>query len=71
MEFRAFGRPSYLISEDEDLTTITKSRDLTLCHERIMKDVGLTYPEKCIECQQVRSKCLINAFVSRVSTGGS
>uniref|UniRef100_A0A673K626 Vitellinogen beta-sheet shell domain-containing protein n=1 Tax=Sinocyclocheilus rhinocerous TaxID=307959 RepID=A0A673K626_9TELE len=46
----------YLISEDEgnNLTTITKSRDLTLCHERIMKDVGLTYTEKCIECQQSR-----------------
>ncbi|KAF4097788.1 hypothetical protein G5714_021796 [Onychostoma macrolepis] len=42
----------YLISEDEDLITITKSRDLTLCLERIMKDVGLTYTEKCIECQQ-------------------
>nr|APB93354.1 vitellogenin 3 [Ctenopharyngodon idella] len=49
----------YLISEDEENnhTIITKSRDLTLCHERIMKDVGLTYIEKCIECQQ-REKSL-------------
>ncbi|ROL40725.1 Vitellogenin [Anabarilius grahami] len=45
----------YLISEDEENnhTIITKSRDLTLCQERIMKDVGLTYIEKCIECQQI------------------
>ncbi|XP_067252451.1 vitellogenin [Chanodichthys erythropterus] len=49
----------YLISEDEENnhTIITKSRDLTLCQERIMKDVGLTYIEKCIECQQ-REKSL-------------
>ncbi|XP_043079840.1 vitellogenin [Puntigrus tetrazona] len=47
-------KTQYLISEDEgnNHTTIIKSRDLTLCHERIMKDVGLTYIEKCIECQQ-------------------
>ncbi|XP_048022033.1 vitellogenin isoform X2 [Megalobrama amblycephala] len=49
----------YLISEDEENnhTIITKSRDLTLCQERIMKDVGLTYIEKCNECQQ-REKSL-------------
>ncbi|XP_073699963.1 vitellogenin [Garra rufa] len=52
----------YLISEDErnNSTTITKSRDLTLCHERIMKDVGLTYIEKCTECQK-RVKSLSGA----------
>ncbi|RXN18031.1 vitellogenin Ab [Labeo rohita] len=45
----------YLISEDEgnNRTTIIKSRDLTLCHDRIMKDVGLTYTETCTECQKI------------------
>ncbi|XP_042567868.1 vitellogenin isoform X2 [Cyprinus carpio] len=52
----------YLISEDEgsNHTTITKSRDLTLCNERIIKDVGLTYTEKCTECQK-RVKSLSGA----------
>ncbi|XP_016298359.1 vitellogenin [Sinocyclocheilus anshuiensis] len=52
----------YLISEDEgsNHTTITKSRDLTLCNERIIKDVGLTYIEKCTECQK-RVKSLSGA----------
>ncbi|KAL1251197.1 hypothetical protein QQF64_018993 [Cirrhinus molitorella] len=52
----------YLISEDEgnNYTTITKSRDLTLCSERIMKDVGLNYIEKCTECQK-RVKSLSGA----------
>ncbi|XP_050959598.1 vitellogenin [Labeo rohita] len=52
----------YLISEDEgnNRTTIIKSRDLTLCHDRIMKDVGLTYTETCTECQK-RVKSLSGA----------
>ncbi|XP_026091760.1 vitellogenin [Carassius auratus] len=55
-------KTQYLISEDEgsNHTTITKSRDLTLCNERIIKDVGLTYIEKCTECQQ-RVKSLSGA----------
>uniref|UniRef100_A0A672N3S3 Si:dkey-4c23.3 n=1 Tax=Sinocyclocheilus grahami TaxID=75366 RepID=A0A672N3S3_SINGR len=54
----------YLISEDEgsNHTTITKSRDLTLCNERIIKDVGLTYIEKCTECQK-RVKSLSGAAI--------
>nr|XP_021325376.1 vitellogenin [Danio rerio]XP_021330153.1 vitellogenin [Danio rerio] len=47
-------KTQYVISEDEENnhTTIIKSKDLTSCHKRIMKDVGLSYLEKCIECQQ-------------------
>uniref|UniRef100_A0AAY5F3J4 Vitellogenin domain-containing protein n=1 Tax=Electrophorus electricus TaxID=8005 RepID=A0AAY5F3J4_ELEEL len=31
---------------------VTKSKDLTDCHERVIKDIGLAYTEKCVECQQ-------------------
>lgn len=49
-------RTQYLISENEKTNDIfvTKSRDLTHCRERIKKDVGLTYIETCIDCQEVR-----------------
>ncbi|XP_056303589.1 vitellogenin [Danio aesculapii] len=47
-------KTQYVISEDAENnhTNITKSKDLSSCHKRIMKDVGLSYLEKCIECQQ-------------------
>ncbi|KAI7791431.1 putative vitellogenin [Triplophysa rosa] len=51
-------KTQYLIGENEKTNNIvvTKSRDLTHCHERIVKDVGLTYMENCIDCQEeVRS----------------
>lgn len=49
-------RTQYVVSEDEKTNNvvITKSRDLNHCHERIVKDVGLTYVENCADCQEVR-----------------
>ncbi|KAL6468673.1 hypothetical protein MHYP_G00221970 [Metynnis hypsauchen] len=44
----------YMITEDAKSRQITvlKSKDLTNCHERVIKDAGLAYAEKCAECQQ-------------------
>ncbi|KAG9266788.1 vitellogenin-like [Astyanax mexicanus] len=44
----------YMISEDAKTNQIVvrKSKDLTNCHERVIKDIGLAYAEKCAECQQ-------------------
>ncbi|KAL7866735.1 hypothetical protein AOLI_G00145490 [Acnodon oligacanthus] len=44
----------YMISEDAKThqIAVTKSKDLTNCYERVVKDVGLAYAEKCTECQQ-------------------
>ncbi|XP_036441833.1 vitellogenin-like [Colossoma macropomum] len=44
----------YMITEDAKTrqVAVTKSKDLTNCHERVFKDVGLAYAEKCAECQQ-------------------
>ncbi|XP_049321621.1 vitellogenin-like isoform X2 [Astyanax mexicanus] len=44
----------YMISEDAKTNQIIvrKSKDLTHCHERVIKDIGLAYAEKCAECQQ-------------------
>uniref|UniRef100_A0AAR2JP31 Vitellogenin domain-containing protein n=1 Tax=Pygocentrus nattereri TaxID=42514 RepID=A0AAR2JP31_PYGNA len=44
----------YIISEDAKTRQIavTKSKDLTNCYKRVVKDVGLAYAEKCAECQQ-------------------
>ncbi|XP_014024135.1 vitellogenin [Salmo salar] len=52
----------YVISEDTKAERIhlTKSKDLNNCQERIMKDFGLAYTEKCVECQQ-RQKTLMGA----------
>ncbi|XP_074524846.1 vitellogenin-1-like isoform X3 [Halichoeres trimaculatus] len=44
----------YAITEDEkaDRILLTKTRDLNHCQERIVKDMGLAYTEKCSKCQQ-------------------
>nr|BAE43870.1 vitellogenin [Pagrus major] len=44
----------YAIAEDEKAERIllTKTRDLNHCQEKIMKDLGLAYTEKCAKCQQ-------------------
>ncbi|XP_067252448.1 vitellogenin-like [Chanodichthys erythropterus] len=53
-------RTHYVISEDTKANHIivTKSKDLSHCQERIMKDIGLAYTEKCAECTE-RVKSLI------------
>ncbi|TSM94611.1 Vitellogenin [Bagarius yarrelli] len=44
----------YMISEDVKTHQIVvrKSKDLTNCHNRVIKDIGLAYTETCVECQQ-------------------
>lgn len=51
-------RTHYVISEDPKANhiTVTKSKDLSHCQERIMKDVGLAYTERCHECTEVMNK---------------
>lgn len=48
----------YLINEDVKAQHIivTKSKDLTNCQERIIKDLGLAYLETCPECQLVSDR---------------
>uniref|UniRef100_A0A3B4XY36 Vitellogenin-2-like n=1 Tax=Seriola lalandi dorsalis TaxID=1841481 RepID=A0A3B4XY36_SERLL len=43
----------YVISEDTkaDRILLTKTKDLNHCQERIIKDIGLAYTEKCSECE--------------------
>lgn len=50
----------YAITEDAKAERIllTKTRDLNHCQERIMKDLGLAYTEKCFECQKVNSSTI-------------
>ncbi|KAM9831430.1 vitellogenin 2 [Neosynchiropus ocellatus] len=43
----------YVIREEvkEGRVYLTKSKDLNHCQEKIVKDIGLAYMERCIECQ--------------------
>uniref|UniRef100_A0A3P9LGA1 Uncharacterized protein n=1 Tax=Oryzias latipes TaxID=8090 RepID=A0A3P9LGA1_ORYLA len=45
----------YSVNEDvkTDRILLTKTRDMNHCQERIYKDMGLAYTEKCDECQKV------------------
>ncbi|XP_058616428.1 vitellogenin-like [Onychostoma macrolepis] len=69
-------RTHYVISESpkpNSPITVTKSKDLSLCQNRIMKDIGLAYTEKSAECTE-RVKSLIetatyNYIVKPSSTG--
>lgn len=47
----------YVINEDTkaDRILLTKTKDLNHCQERIIKDIGLAYTEKCVECEAVSS----------------
>ncbi|KAI9519342.1 Vitellogenin-2 [Dissostichus eleginoides] len=49
----------YIISEDAKAERIllTKTKDLDNCQERIIKDIGLAYTERCPECE-ARAKTL-------------
>uniref|UniRef100_UPI0037E8BB2B vitellogenin-1-like n=1 Tax=Semicossyphus pulcher TaxID=241346 RepID=UPI0037E8BB2B len=44
----------YAITEDEkaDRILLTKTRDLNHCQEKIVKDLGMAYTEKCVKCQE-------------------
>lgn len=55
----------YAITEDEKAERIhlTKTRDLNHCQEKIMKDVGVAYTEKCVQCQEVDSKLLCSLHI--------
>ncbi|XP_063057813.1 vitellogenin-like [Engraulis encrasicolus] len=66
----------YLINEDVKAQHIivTKSKDLTNCQERIIKDLGLAYLETCPECQ-LKSKSMSGAatysYIVKPSATGS
>uniref|UniRef100_A0A672N034 Vitellogenin domain-containing protein n=1 Tax=Sinocyclocheilus grahami TaxID=75366 RepID=A0A672N034_SINGR len=47
-------RTHYVINEDPKANHIivTKSKDLSHCQERIIKDIGLAYTERCAECTE-------------------
>uniref|UniRef100_A0A672MV79 Vitellogenin-like n=1 Tax=Sinocyclocheilus grahami TaxID=75366 RepID=A0A672MV79_SINGR len=53
-------RTHYVINEDPKANHIivTKSKDLSHCQEKIIKDIGLAYTERCAECTE-RVKSLI------------
>ncbi|KAG7282875.1 hypothetical protein CRUP_020713 [Coryphaenoides rupestris] len=46
-------RTHYVISEDAktERLHLTKTKDLNHCQERIIKDIGLAYTEKCVQCE--------------------
>ncbi|KAJ3599338.1 hypothetical protein NHX12_033301 [Muraenolepis orangiensis] len=46
-------RTHYVISEDTktERLHLTKTKDLNHCQERIIKDIGLAYTEKCVQCE--------------------
>ncbi|XP_060889626.1 vitellogenin 2 [Labrus mixtus] len=52
-------KTQYVISEDAKAERIllTKTKDLSQCQERIVKDIGLAYTETCVECE-ARGKSL-------------
>uniref|UniRef100_A0A7N6AEE7 Phosvitin n=1 Tax=Anabas testudineus TaxID=64144 RepID=A0A7N6AEE7_ANATE len=52
----------YIISQDAgaDRIFLTKTKDLNHCQERIIKDMGLAYTEKCTECR-ARGKAMKGA----------
>nr|ADZ57173.1 vitellogenin Ab [Morone saxatilis] len=52
----------YVISEDAkaDRILLTKTKDMNHCQERIIKDIGLAYTERCVECE-ARGKILKGA----------
>ncbi|XP_066503870.1 vitellogenin-like [Hoplias malabaricus] len=58
----------YMISEDEKTRQIavTKSKDVTDCHERVIKDIGLAYTETCDECQKRRQSLTGTATYSYI-----
>uniref|UniRef100_A0A8C4IXH1 Phosvitin n=1 Tax=Dicentrarchus labrax TaxID=13489 RepID=A0A8C4IXH1_DICLA len=65
----------YAITEDDKAERIllTKTRDLNHCQEKIMKDLGLAYTEKCAKCQQdsknLRGATAYNYILKPVASG--
>ncbi|XP_073718321.1 vitellogenin-like [Misgurnus anguillicaudatus] len=68
-------RTHYVINEDQKANHIivTKSKDLSHCHDRIIKDIGLAYTETCSECTR-RDKSLIETatynYIMKPSANG-
>uniref|UniRef100_A0A8D3DWI1 Vitellogenin domain-containing protein n=1 Tax=Scophthalmus maximus TaxID=52904 RepID=A0A8D3DWI1_SCOMX len=59
----------YVISEDvkADRILLSKTKDLNNCQERIMKDIGLAYTERCVECEAVTAA--FNYIMKPTATG--
>lgn len=50
----------YVISQDTkaDRIYLAKTKDMNHCQEKVVRDIGLTYAEKCPECQAVSTTFL-------------
>ncbi|XP_040895473.1 vitellogenin-like [Toxotes jaculatrix] len=65
----------YAITEDKKAERIllTKTRDLNHCQEKIIKDMGMAYTEKCAKCQQdsknLRGATAYNYIFKPVASG--
>ncbi|XP_035504380.1 vitellogenin-2 [Scophthalmus maximus] len=65
----------YVISEDvkADRILLSKTKDLNNCQERIMKDIGLAYTERCVECeargQTMKGAAAFNYIMKPTATG--
>ncbi|XP_034085810.1 vitellogenin-2-like [Gymnodraco acuticeps] len=65
----------YIISEDAKAEHIllTKTKDLNNCQERIIKDIGLTYTERCPECEararSLKGTAAFNYVLKPAATG--
>ncbi|XP_033936659.1 vitellogenin-2-like [Pseudochaenichthys georgianus] len=68
-------KTNYIISEDTKAERIllTKTKDLNNCQERIIKDIGLTYTERCPECEararSLKGNAAFNYVLKPAATG--
>ncbi|XP_054645281.1 vitellogenin-2-like [Dunckerocampus dactyliophorus] len=65
----------YVISEDTkaDRILLTKTKDLNHCQEKIIKDIGLAYTERCSECEargkSLKGTAAFNYIMKPAATG--
>ncbi|KAI4828435.1 hypothetical protein KUCAC02_022529 [Chaenocephalus aceratus] len=68
-------KTNYIISENTKTERIllTKTKDLNNCQERIIKDIGLTYTERCPECEararSLKGTAAFNYILKPAATG--
>ncbi|KAK5907202.1 hypothetical protein CesoFtcFv8_005079 [Champsocephalus esox] len=68
-------KTNYIISENTKAERIllSKTKDLNNCQERIIKDIGLTYTERCPECEararSLKGTAAFNYVLKPAATG--